>query len=87
MEYIITFKNTNHAIKAEQHLLAGNFRIGILPLPPQIRAGCGICLRINPEQWEAAWQALTDLNMGGVSIFSRIPECGSFIYTEVAKLN
>ena len=50
MEYILTFENTNFAIQAERYLLQEGLQISVLPLPSQISAGCGICLRIVPEE-------------------------------------
>ena len=44
MEYVLTFKNTNFAIKSEQYLLVKKLHVSVIPLPSDISAGCGICL-------------------------------------------
>lgn len=60
MEYVITFKNTNHAIKGERLLLDDNVKVNVMPLPSQIRAGCGICLRVSENDIPEAEQFLKD---------------------------
>ncbi len=70
MEYIITFNNTNAAIKAEQFLLREKIPITVLPLSPQIRAGCGICLKIKAEKIKAALMVLEENNIKKINVFS-----------------
>ena len=82
MEYVITFKNTNFAIKAEQCLIAKNIRASVMPLPSQIRAGCGICIRINEEDRERALAALAESGIDEIELFTRVGENGRFTYTE-----
>ena len=41
---LFSFNSTSHAIRAERVLLDENLKVTILPLPPKIKAGCGICL-------------------------------------------
>jgi len=60
MGYIMAFKSSGHAIKAEQCLLEGKINVTVLPLPPQIRAGCGICLRVGPGSFGAALDCLAE---------------------------
>ena len=69
MEYIITFKNTHFAIKAEQKLLAKNLKVGVLPLPTQISAGCGICLKIYQDDLKTALEEL--ISIPEIEIFSK----------------
>jgi selenide,water dikinase len=83
MEYIITFKNTNHAIKAEQCLLEQKLQVSVLPLPSQIRAGCGICLRIKPDDIKPALKTLAEKNIDGIGVFSKTTEGGKSVYTKV----
>ena len=82
MEYILTFKNTNFAIKAEQNLLAAKLQVKVLPLPPQISAGCGICLRINPDEVKQAVKILADNSINEIGLFSRESVNGKYIYTD-----
>ena len=83
MEYILTFKNTNFAIKAEQCLLEQKLNAGVLPLPSQISAGCGICLRIKPDEIRPALEILAKKNIDGIDLFLRTEQDNRFVYTEV----
>jgi hypothetical protein len=87
MEYIITFINTNHAIKAEQGLLKKNINVGVLPLPSQISAGCGISLRVGLELIKPALAALADMNIDGIRLYTRTNKNGHYLYTEVKDNN
>jgi len=85
MEYVITFKNTNFAIKAEQCLLEQKLQVGVLPLPSQISAGCGICVRITKGEIKSALAALSDKNIDGIRLYSRVSENGRYSYSEVSN--
>jgi hypothetical protein len=58
VECIFTFARTRDAIEGEKKLLAGGMRPGVMPLPDQLGAGCGICLRVGPAELEKARAAL-----------------------------
>jgi len=83
MEYIITFKNTNSAIKAEQCLMENKLQVGVAPLPSQIKAGCGICLRVKYYEIKQALKILEDKDIEGIGLFFRRTVNGSFFYTAV----
>jgi len=83
MEYVITFKNTNFAIKAEQLLLALNLQVGVMPLPTEISAGCGICLRIKTHELDPALDALKDIPETG--IYSRTSKDGRYSYNQITR--
>jgi len=85
MEYIITFKNTNFAIKAEQCLLEQKMKVSVLPLPSQISAGCGICLKVTQTEIIQALKALTDNGINERGLFSRLQENGKYVYSEVSE--
>ena len=82
MEYLITFSNTNSAIKAEQCLLSQEILVGVLPLPAQISAGCGICLRIRAEDVKPALGVLEDNNISEIGLYTRVPGSNGFVYTK-----
>lgn len=65
MEYIFTFQNTHEAIYGERLLLAEKLAVRVMALPAKIAAGCGICLRVNPDELERARRLLTQ---GGVRV-------------------
>jgi len=85
MEYILTFKNTNYAIKAEQCLLEQKLRVGVLPLPSQISTGCGICLRVKMDEIKSALKILAGKNIPEVGVFRRVEENNRYIYTEAGE--
>ena len=82
MEYIITFKNTNFAIKAEQALLEKKLGVSVQPLPSQIRAGCGICLRLNQNEIRAALKTLTERGIDEIGLFLRESKGSQYNYTK-----
>ena len=83
MEYIVTFKNTNLAIKAEQCLLEQKLQISVLPLPSQINVGCGICLRVDQAEIKPALKILADRQITEIGLFSRVLENSRFSYEEL----
>ncbi|MEG1846901.1 MAG: DUF3343 domain-containing protein [Lachnospiraceae bacterium] len=70
MELILTFKNTNYAIQAEQTLLERGVKVKVMPLPSVIRAGCGICLRITEENGVIAQQILEEIGVSVEEIYT-----------------
>lgn len=58
VELVIAFERTIDAIGAEKRLAEGGLRPLVMPLPPAIRAGCGLCLRVRPRDLEAAMACL-----------------------------
>ena len=83
MEYIITFKNTNHAIRAEQKLLELKLNVSVLPIPSHISTGCGICLRLKQNEIKRALDALSEKGIEEAGLFSREESNGQFTYTEI----
>lgn len=81
MEYVITFKNTNFAIRAERYLLEQKLQVGVMPLPSQIRAGCGICLRISPEEIKRALQILLSKEIAEFDLYSRVEQERGYAYS------
>ena len=84
MEYIITFKSTNFAIKSEQCLLEQKLHVSVLPLPSKIHAGCGICLRLMPDEIKAALKTLNEVHIDEIGLYSRVLDNNHYIYTEVS---
>ena len=83
MEYIITFNNTNSAIKGEKQLLDTGLNIAVMPLPPQIKAGCGICLRIKPAELQAAIKVLEQTGLADADLYCKEASGNRFVYTEI----
>ncbi|AGA70698.1 Protein of unknown function (DUF3343) [Desulfitobacterium dichloroeliminans LMG P-21439] len=83
MEYVITFKSTNLAIQSERHLLGEKLHVKVMPLPSQIRAGCGIALRIPSEELGAALQILSDKRVEEFDLYSRAEKDRGYVYSEI----
>ena len=66
---IITFSNTHQAISAEGILLAAGFPVKVMPMPSEIAAGCGICLRIASEKCEEALDVLVKSGGGYEGVY------------------
>ena len=84
-EYILSFNSTNQAIKAEHLLLAAGLNITVMPLPPQVRAGCGICLRINPMEIEQAEQIIHNKNVADTRLYERVKTDNKYVYYEITE--
>jgi hypothetical protein len=70
-EYIFSFANTRDAIEGEKKLLAVAIPAGVMPLPDQIGAGCGICLRVSPGDLERARTILAGSRQGIYAVTTR----------------
>ena len=86
MEYIVTFKSTNHAIKAEHCLSKAKIKVSVAPLPAQIREGCGICLRLERDAIRQALSCLDENKIEGTRLFSRVAVQGSYVYDEISDI-
>jgi hypothetical protein len=82
MEYIVTFPNTNSAIKSEQLLIARSLHVSVMPLPGQIRAGCGICLRLRPDETGRALELLAESGIGETGVYMRTEQDGAYTYSQ-----
>lgn len=82
-EIILSFSDANAAILAEQWLMRCGFAPRVMPLPSSIRAGCGLCLRVRPDQ---RTDAVLLLSARGVRVsgqhLRRVEQSGS-TYEEV----
>ena len=63
VEIVLTFSNTNYSIKGEQALLAADIPVKVMPLPAEIRAGCGLCLRIDEIDFPKVKLTLKEANV------------------------
>ncbi|GAA0684202.1 MULTISPECIES: DUF3343 domain-containing protein [Clostridium] len=50
--YLIVFKNTMDAIKAEEILKKENLKIAIMPTPTYITQSCGISIKFDEKDWD-----------------------------------
>jgi hypothetical protein len=79
VECIVTFANTQDAIEGEKKLLAGGICPGVMPLPDQLGAGCGICLRVGAAELKKARAALGN-NFQGIYAARAAPS-GKKVFT------
>lgn len=69
----MTFDAATEAIRAERLLTQAGLCPLVMPLPSQIKAGCGLCLRVRPEALEAARAALAAGEARCAGWYLRIP--------------
>lgn len=65
MGRIITFTSTNNAIKGESILIKNGLAVTVMPLPTEIRAGCGICLGVKDDDMISAMDILISAGIVG----------------------
>lgn len=80
-ELLLAFPSTSCAILAEKLLLSQNLLVTVMPLPASIKAGCGICLRLPPEELALATDTLDEQKDCFYSIYKKTAQNGSFVYT------
>lgn len=81
MEILFTFGTTSAAIAAEQALLNGGIAVGVMALPSEIHAGCGICLRVPPASLAQAQAALAAAGLAGYQLYKRQTTGGKSLYS------
>lgn len=64
-------------------MLDEKLQVGVMPLPSQVRAGCGICLRISAEQIKKALQILLAKNIEEFDIYARVEGERGYTYNEI----
>lgn len=82
MEYVFTFQGTQEAIFSEEVLNMENIKVRVMALPSEIQAGCGICIRVYPDDLEKSKKTLkkNKINHSGVYSFERID--GKSVYNK-----
>jgi hypothetical protein len=75
-EFVFSFHGTTEAILGERRLLDAGLPVMVMPVPPRIGPGCGICLRVRGGDLERARMLLGTAYRG---IFRRAGAGGDFI--------
>ncbi len=57
---VILVYSTSHAIRAEKVLHGTGMDSKLIPVPRHLSSDCGVCLRIDPSDAEAAKEALKE---------------------------
>ncbi|AET67750.1 Protein of unknown function (DUF3343) [Desulfosporosinus orientis DSM 765] len=68
-EIIFTFYNTNHVIAAVEVLIKGDVPVKVMSIPSAISAGCGLCLRVMPENLTRAFEAFAGNQVAVQQVF------------------
>lgn len=55
---LITFDTTHYSISADKCLEENNMAHKLIPMPQEISAGCGFCLKLDPEDYPRIKEAL-----------------------------
>jgi len=59
--YILTFENTHQAISCEKALHNQGFPVRIIPVPTELTADCGLCLRFEEMIFTAVSKVLNTI--------------------------
>jgi hypothetical protein len=81
MEALVCFDSTTHAIMAERELMAIPFPATVMPLPSEIHAGCGFCLRLPSSCFEEALRLLRERGIPFGGTYTRRETDEQDIYT------
>jgi len=60
---VILVYSTSYAIRAEKILYQAEISSKLIPVPRHLSSNCGVCVRIERTDVEAARQALENTNM------------------------
>lgn len=55
---LITFDTTHYSISADKCLDEINMLHKLIPMPQEVSAGCGFCLRVEPEDYKMVREEL-----------------------------
>lgn len=80
MEIVLTFGGTHDVVRAEQALLDTGLPVRVMPLPSTIRAGCGLCLRVAPDDAQAALRTLAAASIPVQQAYTRTTDHGRSQY-------
>jgi len=84
-EYVLTFDNTNMAVKAEKVLLQAGLKISVMPIVPQISVGCGIALRVKQDELERCCEVLAENKVDVFCVYERKAGEHGYEYSEIPK--
>lgn len=79
----MAFAGTSDAIKAEQALVNAGLHVRVMNLPSSIRAGCGICLRLGPDDYTTASRLLNAAGVAPQGVYERHPSPTGSTYLPV----
>lgn len=62
---IVAFTSTHDAIRSETEIKRADIACRLIPTPPEVSAGCGLALRIAPEDEATVREILTRFEVAG----------------------
>ncbi len=80
MEILIVFDTTSNAIGAEMALENANIPVKVMNIPSSIRAGCGISLRVAPQDIARAITVLEEKKLVAGGYYKRSVSDGKSHY-------
>lgn len=84
-ELVFTFHSTHQAIKGEQSLVNGGLKVRVMALPNSLGAGCGLCLRVAPDEVTTALALLQDVGIEPEGVYSKVMEEGRAVYLPLGR--
>lgn len=81
---VMSFKSTHDAIKAETLVKRNNVDARLIPLPPEVSAGCGLALRLKEEDKNRVIKILEESLVTPDGVYEMTKEDGR---RKVKKLN
>ena len=64
-------------------MCGAGFAVQVMPTPASIRAGCGFCLRLAPDDLRKAAAFLEDQGVGGMEAYVRQESEGIIYYKKI----
>ena len=55
---VVLFHSTSHALRAEKVLQQAGLTVKLIPIPRHLSSDCGVCVRVERADEEAALRAL-----------------------------
>ena len=69
--YIVTFKNTLEAMKAERETIKRKIKVVVIPTPTYITKSCGISLKIEEDNIQGIIELIKSENIKVQEVFVR----------------
>jgi hypothetical protein len=80
MEVIFTFRTPGEAVKGEAALDAAGLAVKVMPRPPVLGAGCGLCLRLPEAEVAPGLRLLAALGLTPEGLYDRLETEGASCY-------
>lgn len=80
-EVVFTFHSTREAISGEKLLLEGGVKVRVMPLPAGLGAGCGLCLRVAPDDLDGSRRLLREAALNPQGLFFKGLRDGQTVYS------